>query len=68
MPGAWLSVGGDLQLHLLENRSGQRPEPVIACRSPIRISLWNNDVPSLVEELCDKGLDVLENRPRRAPF
>jgi catechol 2,3-dioxygenase-like lactoylglutathione lyase family enzyme len=69
IPGAWLSVGGDLQLHLLENpeRASAGADHRLSIADP-HFALWINDVPSLVEELRGKGLQVLENKPGGAPF
>jgi glyoxylase I family protein len=69
IPGAWLSVGGDLQLHLLENpeRAAAGADHRLSIADP-HFALWINDVPSLVEELRGKGLEVLENKPSGAPF
>jgi len=69
IPGAWLSVGGDLQLHLLENpeRASAGADRRLSIADP-HFALWINDVPSLVEELRGKGLQVLENKPAGAPF
>jgi glyoxylase I family protein len=62
IPGAWLSVGGDLQLHLLENpeRAAAGADHRLSIADP-HFALWINDVPSLVEEL-----EILENRSSAA--
>jgi glyoxylase I family protein len=69
IPGAWLSVGGDLQLHLLENpeRAPAGADHRLSIADP-HFALWINDVPALVEELRGKGLEVLENKPGGASF
>ena len=69
IPGAWLSVGGDLQLHLLENpkRASAGADHRLSIADP-HFALWISDVPALVEELRGKGLQVLENKPAGAPF
>ena len=66
IPGAWMSVGGDLQLHLLENpeQASAGADHRLSIADP-HFALWINDVPALVEELRGKGLEVLENKPRR---
>jgi catechol 2,3-dioxygenase-like lactoylglutathione lyase family enzyme len=53
IPGAWLSVGGDLQLHLLENpeRASAGADHRLSIADP-HFALWINDVPSMVEELA----------------
>jgi glyoxylase I family protein len=69
IPGAWLSLGGDLQLHLLETpeRASAGADHRLSIADP-HFALWSNHVPSLVEELRGKGLEVLENKPGGAPF
>ena len=69
IPGAWMSVGGDLQLHLLENpeQASAGADHRLSIADP-HFALWINDVPALVEELRGKGLQVLENKPAGAPF
>ena len=69
IPGAWMSVGGDLQLHLLENpeQASAGADHRLSIADP-HFALWINDVPALVEELRGKGLQVLENKPGGAPF
>jgi hypothetical protein len=62
-------VGGDLQLHLLENSelAAAGTDHRLSIADP-HFALWINDVLSLVEDLRGKGLEVLENRPSGAPF
>jgi glyoxylase I family protein len=69
VPGAWLSVGRDLQLHLLENpeRARAGADHRLSIADP-HFALWINDVPALVAELRGKGLEILENKPSAAPF
>jgi glyoxylase I family protein len=63
IPGAWLSVGGDLQLHLLENlERASGADHHLSIADP-HFALWINDVPSRVEELRGKSLEILENKP-----
>jgi catechol 2,3-dioxygenase-like lactoylglutathione lyase family enzyme len=69
IPGAWLSVGGDLKLHLIENpeRAPAGADRRLSIADP-HFALWTGDVPSLVDELRGKGLEVLENKHRTVSF
>jgi catechol 2,3-dioxygenase-like lactoylglutathione lyase family enzyme len=70
VPGAWLSVGGELQLHILVNKELRRPA---AERNGFTVcyphfALWSEDVPKKARALRRKGLTVHDNAPPGANF
>ncbi|HEX2478227.1 MAG TPA: VOC family protein [Geminicoccaceae bacterium] len=69
IPGTWLSVGGDLKLHLIENpeRAPADADRRLSIADP-HFALWISDVPAMVEALRRKGLEVLENKHRTVSF
>lgn len=69
IPGAWLGVGGDLKLHLIENpeRAPAGADRRLSIADP-HFALWTGDVPAMVEALRRKGHEVLENKHRAVSF
>jgi catechol 2,3-dioxygenase-like lactoylglutathione lyase family enzyme len=67
VPGVWLRVGGDLQLHLIENPERVGADRRLSIADP-HFALWTSDVRALVDELRGKGLELLENKPRAVSF
>jgi glyoxylase I family protein len=69
IPGAWLSVGGDLKLHLIENpeRAPAGADRRLSIADP-HFALWISDVPAMVKALRRKGLEALENKHRTVSF
>jgi glyoxylase I family protein len=69
IPGAWLGVGGDLKLHLIENpeRAPAGADRRLSIADP-HFALWTGDVPAMVAALRRRGHQVLENKHRGVSF